>query len=345
VTSAEVAVLAPGAGEPAMPFVSVIVPTRNRAAWLAYTLYAIALQVYPSDRIEVLVVDNSSTDNTEEVVRQWAAAYPFPLNFYTKSNEGPAASRNYAAARATGDVLAFTDSDCMPEPDWLANGVRAMADGVGLVTGPIIPRRTEDTHFFFNAQLGAVMRDDGLYRTASLIVPRSVFEAIGGFDERYALGRGGALLGGEDTDLGWRIRAENLAAVFTPSVRVVHLATPISWKGWMKRAELAQIMPRLVRAFPQLRKTVLWHRWFHMDDDFFFLLGVGGVLGAFVLGWWPLAVLTVGFVWSNYPNIGGMVRKGRLDKAAAMLLLLLARTSLRVGVLSYASVKYRAVVL
>ncbi|HZQ49652.1 MAG TPA: glycosyltransferase family 2 protein [Candidatus Dormibacteraeota bacterium] len=333
------------AGEAGMPTVSVVIPTRNRAAWLAYTLHAVALQVYPSELVEVIVVDNSSTDNTEEVVRAWADRYPFPLHFHRKANEGPAASRNYAAARATGEVIAFTDSDCMPEPDWLANGVRALERGVGLVTGLIIPRRTEDTHFFFNAQLGAVLRDDGLYRTASLIVPRAVFDAIGGFDETYALGRGGALLGGEDTDLGWRIRGRHLRAVFSPDVRVVHLATPISLRGWMRRAQLAQIMPRLVRAFPQLRETVLWHRYFHMDDDFFFIAGAAGVVIALFTGWWPFAVLPLGFLWANYRNIGGMVRKGRLDKAAAMLVLLVARTGVRVGVLSYASVKYRCVVL
>ncbi len=336
---------APSSATSVMPSVSVVIPTRNRAAWLAYTLHAVALQVYPSSLLEVVVVDNSSTDDTEDVVNAWASGYPFPLRFYRKTNEGPAASRNYGAARATGDVLAFTDSDCMPEPGWLANGVRALTAGVGLVTGPIIPRRTDDTHFFFNAQLGAVLRDDGLYRTASLIVPRPVFDKIGGFDESYALGRGGALLGGEDTDLGWRIRGQGLEAVFSPDVTVLHLATPISRRGWIRRAQLAQIMPRLVRTFPQLRDTVLWHRYFHMDDDFFFLLGLAGVVAAVAFGWWPLALLPLGFLWSNYQNLGGMVRKGRVDKALAMLLLLYARTAVRVGFLSYASVKYRCAVL
>ena len=328
-----------------LPAVSVIVPTRNRGEWLAYVFQALARQVYPAGLVEVLVVDNASVDHTQEIVRRWAEVLPFPVRFLRKANEGPAASRNYAAARATGDVLAFTDSDCMPEPYWLLNGVGALKDGVGLVTGPIIPRRTSDTHFFFNAQLGAVLHDTGLYRTASLFVPRAVFVAVGGFDEAFALGRGGVLLGGEDTDLGWRIKRSGQHSVFRPDVVVVHLATPISFRGWLMRPLLSQIIPRLLRTIPELRKTMLWHGYFHSDGDFFFLVGVGALASALVLNLWPLALLPLGFVWSTRSSLAGMVKKGRLDKAAAILALLLARRALNVAVLSYASVRYRRLVL
>jgi hypothetical protein len=233
----------------------------------------------------------------------------------------------------------------MPEPNWLISAVRAVKGGAGLVTGPIIPRRTADTHFFFNSQLAAVSSDTGLYRTASLIVPRKVFESVGGFDESYTLGPGGALLGGEDSDLGWRIQRSGHVAVFQPDVQIVHLATPISPRAWLMRPVLSQIIPRLVRANPELRHVLLWHRYFHLDDDFFLLLGVAGVLGAVVLRWWPLALLPLGFVWSTRSNYIGMVRKGRLDKAAAIFGLMLARTALNVAVLIRASVRYRRLVL
>ena len=335
----------PAAGKSPLPTVSVIIPTRNRADWLAYVFDALARQVYPSGLVELVVVDNSSTDNTEEVVRRWAEVYPCRIRFYRKANEGPASSRNYGVARAVGEVLAFTDSDCMPEPNWLLNGVGALNDGVGLVTGPIFPRRTEDTHFFFNAQLNAVLRDTGLYRTASLFVPRRVFDAVGGFDEAFALGQGGALLGGEDTDLGWRIKRSGQRSVFRADVVVVHLATPISLRNWLMRPVLSQTIPRLVRTIPELRKTVLWHGYFHSADDLFFLIGAVGLAAALVFHIWPLALLPLGFVWSTRGNMTGMVRKGRLDKAGAILILLLARTALRVSVLSYASVRYRRLVL
>jgi len=328
-----------------LPAVSVIAPTLNRAPWFAYTLGALARQVYPTALMEVVVVDNSSTDGTEDVVRKWAAALPFPLRFLRKANEGPAVSRNVGARLGTGSVLAFTDSDCMPEPCWLLNGVRALETGVGLVTGPILPRRTADAHFLFNAQMGAVLRDDGLYRTASLIVPREVFEAVGGFDESFTLGWGGALLGGEDTDLGWRIKRTGKSALFRPDVAVVHLATPISVRSWLFRPFLSQILPKLLRTYPDLRRTLLWNRYFHKDSDFFFLVALFGLAGAVAFQWWPLSLLSLGFVWSMRRSLAGMLRKGRVDKAAAMLALLGAQRALNVVVLAYASARYRRLVL
>jgi glycosyltransferase involved in cell wall biosynthesis len=346
VTAAErLEVSEPETGVSDLPTVSVVVPTRNRARWLGYIFQALARQVYPSELVEVVVVDNSSTDDTEEVVSHWAEAFPFPVRFYRKANQGPASSRNYGAAHSTGDVIAFTDSDCMPEPDWLINAVRAVKDGAWLVTGPIIPRRTADTHFFFNAQLAPVASDTGLYRTANLIVPRKVFERVGGFDETFTLGPGGAVLGGEDSDLGWRINRSGGLAVFQPNVRIVHLATPISLRDWLMRPLLSQIIARLLRANPELRDVLLWHKYFHQDDDFFLLLGLAGVVAALALHWWPLALLALGFIWSTRSNYIGMVRKGRFDKAAAILGLMLARTALNVGVLAYASIRYRRLVL
>lgn len=322
-----------------LPTVSVIIPTRNRADWLAYVLYALARQVYPSELAEVLIVDDSSVDATEEVVRRWAEVHPFRVRFLRNVRKGPAASRNYGAAQATGEVLAFTDSDCMPEPNWLLNGVRGLEDGAGLVTGPIIPRRTADTHFFFNAQLDTVLSDTGVYRTANVFVRRSLFDAVGGFDESYLFPSG------EDIDFAWRIKRRGHRPSFRSDAVVVHLATPVSFRDWLKRPFLSQTTPLLLRTIPELRKTMLWHGYFHSERDFFFLLGLGGLAAALALHWWPLALLPLGFVWSIRSNLPGMVRKGRLDKAAAIVALLLARTGLNVAVLSYASVRYRRLVL
>src|SRR5438477_8106339 len=98
-------------GSEPFAFVSVIVPTYNRAAELPYLFSALAAQWYPADRVELIVVDNSSIDDTEGVVAHWSRCLPFKVSFHRKENHGPAASRNYGAARAEGQILAFTDSD------------------------------------------------------------------------------------------------------------------------------------------------------------------------------------------------------------------------------------------
>lgn len=322
-----------------LPSVSVIIPARNRGGWLGYPLYALACQVYPAELVEILIIDDASSDNTEAVVRSWSDVYPLRIRFHRNLRNGPAASRNYGASLAVGEVLAFTDSDCVPDPHWLLNGVHGFVGDVGLVTGPLIPRRTADTHFFFNAQLGPGLGDAGLYRTANLFVTRSVFLDVGGFDETYQLPSG------EDTDFGWRVKRAGRLASFKADAVVVHLATPVSVSSWLRRPVLARTLPRLLRTIPELRHTTMWHRYFHSADDFWLLVGVVGLAGAVALHLWVLALLPVGFVWWTRSNLIGMIKKGRIDKAAAMVCLLAARTACRVAVLSYASLRYRRLVL
>src|SRR5260370_37755009 len=125
----------------ASPSLSVIVPAYNRSRALPHLFTALAHQLYPADRMELIVVDNSSSDDTEQVVERWARVLPFQVRFYRKDNKGPAASRNYGAARARGDGLAFTDSDCLPVPARLRGAARGLPGGRGHGWGPCTPVR------------------------------------------------------------------------------------------------------------------------------------------------------------------------------------------------------------
>ena len=163
-----------------LPTVSVIVPSYQRAQYLPHLFAAIGGQVYPADRMEMIVIDNSSRDDTEAVVKEWADVMPFRLRFKRKKNDGPAASRNLGARLARGEVLAYTDSDCIPDPKWLANAVQLLQGGADLVAGPIIGlRRLSDNLTQQKQTLG----DNGTYPTGNLIVWRRWFDAVGGFDE------------------------------------------------------------------------------------------------------------------------------------------------------------------
>ena len=191
-----------------------MVPTYNRASVLPYLFDALGKQVYPADRMEAIVIDNSSDDNTEAVVLRWREALPFPVVFRRKENRGPAASRNLGAALAKGEVLAFTDSDCLPSPGWLRAAARHFAAGAGLVCGPILPRQREGAPGLMASQLPATNRDDGLYPTANLLVRRGALEEAGGFNEDLGLHPWGDLVAGEDADLAWRVKRTGVRAIF-----------------------------------------------------------------------------------------------------------------------------------
>ncbi|MCC7354413.1 MAG: glycosyltransferase [Anaerolineae bacterium] len=105
------------------PFVSIVIPAYNAAGTIRLCLDAILKSDYPRDRFEVIVVDNNSTDDTPEIVSQ----YPVRL-FYEREIQGPHAATNTGVRQAQGEIIVFTDSDCVPEPGWLRALVAPFAD-------------------------------------------------------------------------------------------------------------------------------------------------------------------------------------------------------------------------
>ena len=97
------------------PDVSVIVPVYNRAKVIRPCLDSILAVDYPVDRLELIVVDNASTDDTPRVLEQYAAR----IRIIREAKRGPAAARNAGLRVARGEVAAFTDSDCQVEQSWL----------------------------------------------------------------------------------------------------------------------------------------------------------------------------------------------------------------------------------
>jgi hypothetical protein len=161
--------------------VSVIVPVRNGSRHLPALTEALARQTLPPEAFEVVIVDDGSDDP--------------PVGFATKDGHvrvstGPAANsyaaRNRGAAVSRGEILAFCDADCVPEPEWLENGIAAVEPGclvAGRVRFVVPERRTVwtliDMDTTKNQELLVSM---GLAETANLFVRRSDFDRIGGFD-------------------------------------------------------------------------------------------------------------------------------------------------------------------
>lgn len=100
------------------PFISVVIPTRNRLAHLKQTLSCLEAQHYPAGAYEVIVVDDGSDDGTGGYLRDLASAGR--VRPVSQTQAGPGAARNAGVRAARGDVVAFTDDDCLPDLDWLA---------------------------------------------------------------------------------------------------------------------------------------------------------------------------------------------------------------------------------
>jgi len=142
----------------------VVVPAYNEAAGIGATLAALARQ---TDRdFALAVVDNGSVDGTAEVVRGFAGTAPFPVTVLDEPVRGPgaAAGTGFRYAIAAGaTMLARTDADCLPAPDWVATARALLCGGAELVCGRSVPRRDEAPSLAERHLFPAAVRLAGLY--------------------------------------------------------------------------------------------------------------------------------------------------------------------------------------
>jgi len=193
---------------------SVIIPAYNAAATLAECLEACQRQTHPD--FEIIVADDGSTDTTPEIAQRLGVRY------VRQENRGPAAARNMGARRASGEVLVFTDSDCVPETDWLEKLLSGFTDasvvGVGGSYGirndssllaRIIHEEIVLRHHRFRDRVDYLGSFNVAYR-------REAFEAAEGFDESFAQASG------EDNDLAYRLHDNGGTLRFVAAARVAH---------------------------------------------------------------------------------------------------------------------------
>ncbi len=248
------------------PSVSVVVSTYQRAASLPELIAALERQTFPHSQFEVVVVDNGSTDDTPALLARLANASPLCLRTVRlDTNDGSSGGRNAGWRAASGSLIAFTDDDCLPDPEWLTEGVAAMHDeDVVLAQGRTVPQRK-----IRPLERGAGSEKiDGLYPTCNVFYRREALEATGGFDRTDAkrLGFGTGSFGsgygfGEDTMLAWRVaRAGRVEYARGAVVRHAVSQPPI--REYILRYWVTRGFPALVREVPPLRRMLLRGRIF-----------------------------------------------------------------------------------
>lgn len=170
--------------------VSVIVPVLDGAEHVGRCLEALRSQSHPAEHTELIVVDNGSVDETRGRVRDHGATL-----LVERSSRSPYAARNAGLAQATGDVVAFTDSDCVPAKDWLERGLACLhREAADLVAGRVSfsyrqrPRPGEILDAITNLDQARSVAQRAVAKTGNLFVARRVFDSIGRFDARRRSG-------------------------------------------------------------------------------------------------------------------------------------------------------------
>ena len=199
------------------PKVSVIVPHYRDLSGLALCLSALGRQSYPKDRFEVIVADNASPEGPAaiaEVIAERAQLVVVP-------DKGAGPARNGGVAASSGEVLAFIDSDCVAEPSWIEEGVKALEsfDFVGgrvrvLVADPERVTPVEAFERVFAFDFKTYIERKGFTGAGNLFCPRPLFLRVGGFKTGVS----------EDVEWSRRAQADGFALGYAPLAVVGHPA-------------------------------------------------------------------------------------------------------------------------
>jgi glycosyltransferase involved in cell wall biosynthesis len=201
--------------------VSIIIPVFNDSERLKTCLMALNKQSYPKENYRVIVVDNASEENIKEIVDEFSCA-----EYLYESCPGSYAARNKGISAAKGEVLGFTDSDCIPEVDWIKKGVDKLLSmsNCGLVVGSIelfFKNSEHPTSVELYEKMTAFKQRRNVEinhwgATANVFTFMSVIEKVGLFND--------TLQSGGDIDWGQRVFAAGYLQLYADDCRVLHPA-------------------------------------------------------------------------------------------------------------------------
>ncbi|WP_158025677.1 glycosyltransferase family 2 protein [Rhodoferax antarcticus] len=208
-----------------MPHISLVVCTRNRASALPTCLAA--LNRLASDvTFEIVIVDNGSTDHTANVIAEFALTAQVRVVVMHEANRGVSHAKNAGIRVAQGEIIAFTDDDCYPAPDYLNAITQCFQDqSIAYVGGKVLLFDPSDLPITIQPLNHEVAFPTGCYISPGLIhganfaFRRRVFDVVGGFDTK--LGPGTPLTA-EDVDMLQRASIAGFSGAYTPFAVVFH---------------------------------------------------------------------------------------------------------------------------
>jgi GT2 family glycosyltransferase len=233
-----------------MPEVAVVIPTYRRETRLRFALEALAAQTVDPDRFEVVVVRAPGAEGPFA-----SAPHGLSVRFLTASRRGPGPQRNHGWRSTTAPLVAFTDDDCRPAPDWLAE-LLAAADAGAVVQGRTIPDPDERHLLAGLARTIEIEGPSDWYESCNIAYPRELLERLGGFDEGFGLPPWG-----EDTDLGLRARAAGAPLRYQPRALARHAVVPCTLPRALAEARRRVWLPMVISRHPEQR-SALYRRWF-----------------------------------------------------------------------------------
>lgn len=213
---------------------TVLLPTHNGAKTIGRTLEALSQLDPPNGGWKLVIVNNASTDDTEEIIARWKDSLPIEL--IQQPRLGKSAAVNLGLEFVSGDLIVFTDDDVLPEKDWLREWRRVANQYLDCAAfgGAVVPEfeiqpptwlhRTSWMGILYSATRDLTegpIAGKHLMFGLNMAVRASLIEQGLRFDERLMVGQHGLL--GEDTDFGDRIQRAGFTVGFAPTARIAHI--------------------------------------------------------------------------------------------------------------------------
>ncbi len=200
-------------------FVTVVIPTYNRKESLIDCVNSLIDQTYPKEAYEIIVVDDGSTDGTDELFEKNFSTIMHPgLKYLHQTNKGSYAARNTGVKNASGDVICFTDDDCIVEKNWIESIVSGFSDhSIGGVGGKVLTHKPETLaqqycELYNPIDVGELKKI--FFPTANVAYLHRVLQEVGGFDNFFRESG--------DVDIGLRLRLKGYSLKYMPSAIVYH---------------------------------------------------------------------------------------------------------------------------
>jgi glycosyltransferase involved in cell wall biosynthesis len=267
------------------PAISVVIPTFNRKEALLACLRSLEAQTYDLSRVEVVIVDDGSSDGTRQEVDLFAARSRLRIRCLSHPHAGPSAARNAGVRNTEGAVIAFTEDDVIADSRWLECASRYFA----LPEAAAVEGRTNLTN---STALRVLERGETPgFLPCNLFIRRDVFLKLGGFDPAYCDLRLNIYFR-EDADFGFRLLAKGYAVLSGDDVIVSHPEQFRSIWDVFRHARRYLFDPLLCRRYPQFYRKLIEvkhfgpvtiHRPFHYLC-WFYVLNLIAILAAVVSG-------------------------------------------------------------